>query len=103
MASFRIYHPELENLSDAERLLLQCIQELGESHAKKIGKVARLKADPSWIVKVKEVTQSDTGLPLIHIDAVSYEGKPIVGFSLRLKALLSLPATCWEGELDFSV
>ncbi len=52
MASFRMSTPEIESLSDSEKLLVDCIQKLGEAHAEKIGKSATLKSDPKWGVKI---------------------------------------------------
>jgi hypothetical protein len=103
MASFRMITPESESLSDSEKLLVDCIQKLGESHSEKIGKSARLKSDPKWCVKITGVRMTDFGLPIMDVSAISYEGKPIDTVPLKMKSALMVPSSCWEGELDFDV
>lgn len=101
MNSFRMSTPEIKSLSDSEKLLVDCIQKLGESHSKKIGKRAKLKSDPKWVVKVIGVRMTDYGLPIMDISAISYEDNPIKTLSLKMKRVLMVPPSCWEGELDF--
>ncbi len=102
MASFRMITPESESLSDSEKLLVDCIQKLGESHSEKIGKHAALKADPKWVVEVIGVRMTDFGLPIMDVSAISYEGNPIETIPLKMKSALMVPSSCWEGELNFS-
>jgi len=93
--------PERESLSDSEKLLVDCIQKLGEAHAEKIGKSATLKADPKWVVKIIGARMTDFGIPIMDVSAISYEGKPIDSTPLKMKRALMVPSSCWEGELDF--
>jgi hypothetical protein len=103
MASFRMITPNSKSLSDSEKLLVDCIQKLGESHSEKIGKHAELKADPKWVVKVIGVRMTDFGLPIMDVSAISYEGKPIDSVTLKMKSTLMVPSCCWEGELEFNL
>lgn len=103
MTSFRMSTPEIESLSDSEKLLIDCIKKLGESHSEKIGKHAELKADPKWVVKVIGVRMTDFGLPIMDVSAISYEGKPIDSTPMKMKRALMVPSCCWEGELEFNL
>lgn len=42
MPSFFFVKPDLYQLSESEKLLLNCIQELGDSHSKKLAKLQNL-------------------------------------------------------------
>lgn len=93
--------PDEADLSSGEAALAYHIVTLHKEHERHIGKTATLKKHPKYEVKITEVIKSDYGIPVIHFDVMSIDGKPVDNSGFKgFVNTIRYPSCAFEGEMN---
>tara|TARA_B100000809_G_C15067286_1_gene504634 strand:+ start:698 stop:1024 length:327 start_codon:yes stop_codon:yes gene_type:complete len=101
ISDYRHPMPKESDMSSGELALCYQIMSLHKEHEKHIGKIATLKKHPQYEVKITEVIKSDYGIPRLHFDIITNNGKPVNNNGFRgFVNQIVFPSSALEGEMN---